>query len=71
MVTRPELIELAKELSVDFKDLSLKELKEYVNEKADKLFGNRKIPHSADNISERLLKYLTEEYDYILKYKGD
>ena len=78
MASRAEIVQIAIELEVVHKSVRVNKLTEKVREEIDKRF-NRKFPISLDDLSETLLKYMTEEYDYFLvnregerhNYKGE
>jgi hypothetical protein len=63
MATRPELIEMCKELNIEYDNLSSNEMKEEIKKRSDKVF-NKRYHVSADNISLTLKKFLNLEYDY-------
>ena len=78
MASRPELVQMAKELDVVHKSVRVKKLTEKVKEAIDKEF-DRKFLISPDDISSTLIKFMCEEYDYFLvdqdgkrhNYKGE
>jgi cellulose biosynthesis protein BcsQ len=71
MVTRPELVEIAKELDINYEDIDLEELKITIRDEADRRWENAGR-HSADNLSYSLKRFLTTEWDYIIVDKrGD
>jgi hypothetical protein len=67
MASRPELVECCIELDIDWRGMSIEEMKMLIREAADKKFRSKKIRHSATKLSEALRKFLTEEYDYVIK----
>ena len=67
MASRPELIEMCKELGIEYEDLTREEMKMAIRNIADKKFKSKKIRHSATKLSETLKKFLTLEYDYVIK----
>ncbi len=72
MASRAELIEMLKELGGECEGSSIEELYECVKKAADRRIGiplRKKQKVSADNLSLSLKKFLTEEYDYVLKDK--
>lgn len=70
MVTRPELIEIMKELSIeeDSKNLSHEEKVELVKKTVDKRFHKR-YNIGVKNISTTLRKFMTLEYNYKIEDK--
>lgn len=70
MASRAELIELCKELRLDFEGLSIDEMTQAVRKEADRRWSrfdvrsNKLCP--TYNKSKDLLKFLTQEYDYSL-----
>ncbi len=67
MVSRPELIQICQELEIEHKGVRLKELENIVREEIDKRFKGKKV--SADGFSDTLKKFLTKEFDYVIKDK--
>lgn len=71
MASRAELIEMAKEIDAEYEGLTIEELKESVKKKADELFSGRAGYHtSADKLSYTLKKFLTREYNFVIKDKN-
>lgn len=70
MASRPELIEMCRELGIDYEDMTREEMKMAIRNVVDKRFKSKKIRHSASNLSAILRKFLTLEYDYVIKDKG-
>jgi hypothetical protein len=65
MASRPELVQMAKELDIDHKSVRVEKLTEKVKEAIDKEF-DRKFLISPEDVSSTLLKFMCEEYDYFL-----
>ncbi len=68
MASRAELIQMCLELDIDHEDLDIEEMTDEIRTIADVKF-NRTYHVGIKDISDTLLKFLTEEYDYIIKYK--
>lgn len=67
MASRPELVEMAKELGLsDYIKLSNSELTEKVRNGFDTFFEKKKGYVGDSDISELLLRFVTEEYKYYL-----
>ena len=66
MVARAELVQMCKELDVDAKGASIEEMKNLIKAEADVRF-RRKYRVGADSLSCALKKFLTTEYNYVLK----
>jgi hypothetical protein len=79
MATRPELVEMCKDLDIDWDELSFEQMKKAVRKAAKRKFGSKKVHFSASKLSEQLRKFLTLESDFIildkegnrLDYKGN
>ncbi len=79
MATRPELVEICKELELDYRDLTIEEMKKLIRKEVNKKFKSRKLHFSADKLSKTLLKFMTLEHDFVildkegnlLDYKGN
>jgi len=69
MASRPELIEICKELKIEYKNKTIEELHEDVRKEIDKKF-DIKIKVGNKGLSETLLKFMSEEYDYVFKDKN-
>ena len=67
MASRAELVAMCKELDIDCSDMSREEIKMSIRLTADKKFRSKKIRHSATKMSDTLKKFLTLEYDYVIK----
>ena len=65
MASRPELIEMMKELFIEYRNQSIEEMTQLIRKKADYRF-NKTHRVSQYRVSDTLRKFLTEEYDYIL-----
>ena len=68
MASRAELVQMCLELDIDHEDLNTEEMTEQIQTITDVKF-NRTYHIGIKNISDTLLKFLTEEYDYIIKSK--
>jgi len=66
MASRPELVQMAMELSIDWQGMSIEELKSEIRKVSDKKFQGKRVHYSATNMSETLKKFLTKEYDFKL-----
>ena len=69
MAARAELIQICEELGIDSEDMSIEGLTIAIRKKADKMFVKKKKV-SADTMSAALKKFLTKEYDFVIKDKG-
>ena len=68
MASRPVLIQLCKELDIEYEKLLNEEMVSALREEADRRFlGEEKV--SADDLSPELRRFLKLEYDYIFKGK--
>lgn len=68
MASRPELVEMMKELELDYKNKSIEDMMQEVKDASDKLFDkDYRIPWTA--ASDTLRKFLTTEYDYFVRSK--
>jgi len=67
MASRPELVSMCIELGIDWSGMSIEEMKSEIRTTADKIFRSKKIHHSGDKLSYALKRFLTEEYDFIIK----
>ena len=65
-MSRAELIQISKELNIDYRGLSILDLTIAIRKKADKRF-NRKYKIGSSWVSDTLRKFLVEEYNYVLK----
>ena len=78
MSSRSELVQMMRELKIEYSDMSIDEMTEAVREESDKRF-NRKWQIGNSELSETLLRFLSTEYDYVFKnqegqqvnYKGE
>lgn len=68
MATLAELRQMCEELEIDSSEISREEMIDKIKEAADKKF-DRKKKMSIKGISKILLKFLMQEYDYILRDK--
>jgi ribulose-5-phosphate 4-epimerase/fuculose-1-phosphate aldolase len=68
--SRPDLVEICKELGIDSSELSIEEMTEACRKEADRKWSRFNINYikmcPVSNKSKTLLKFLTEEYDYSL-----
>uniref|UniRef100_A0A6H1ZDJ7 Uncharacterized protein n=1 Tax=viral metagenome TaxID=1070528 RepID=A0A6H1ZDJ7_9ZZZZ len=70
MFTRPELIDICKELNIEeYETLRTEELKKRIRERADELFKKR-AKVSIKGMSKSLMRFLTKEFDYVIKNKN-
>ena len=70
MFTRPELIDICKELNIEeYETLRTEELKKRIRERADELFKKR-AKVSIKGMSKSLIRFLTKEFDYVIKNKN-
>jgi len=69
MAARAELIQICEELGLDSEGLSIEELKDLIRKEVDKRFKKKKRV-SADNMSEALLRFITLEFDFIIRDKN-
>lgn len=70
MASRAELVAMAKELTIDYDGMSVIEMKEAIRNQADKILQRKAGYHaSADGLSFTLKKFLTKEYNYVIKDK--
>ena len=65
-MSRAELIQLSKELGIDWQDLSIHELTVALRKEADRKF-KKKYKVGSSWMSDTLRKFLVEEYDYVLR----
>lgn len=63
MATRPELVEICRELEIEHEGLSSEEMEKEIRKVADKKFDRRYLI-GADNLSIPLRKFLSLEYNY-------
>ena len=68
MASRPVLIQLCKELDIEYEKLLNEEMVSALRNEADRRFlSEEKV--SADDLSSELRRFLKLEYDYIFKDK--
>lgn len=68
MASRAEYLQMCDELDIDCSDLSIKDMDKTLREEIDKQFNvEERIP--ADDLSDTLKKFLTEEFDYVIRDK--
>ena len=65
-MSRPELVQIAKELKIEWKGLSIHELTVALRKESDRRF-KKKYKVGSSWMSNTLKKFLVEEYDYVLK----
>ena len=68
-MSRAELIQICKELKIYEEGLTIEEMTEKIRDTTSYRFKKRKYPLSINKLSNTLVKFLTEEYDFILKDK--
>ena len=68
MASRPELVECCIELELDWHGKSIEQMKSMIKKEADRRF-NKRYPISPKDLSDTLLHFLVNEYDYKLKNK--
>lgn len=56
-------------MDINHDGLSIDEMKEAIRAKADKEFAYKKFPISIKEMSTAMLKFLTQEYDFVIKNK--
>ena len=71
MAARAVLIVVAKELEVEYEGLSIDELSSKLREEVDKRYADKKRYISINNMSPSLIKFLTQESDFVLKDKDN
>jgi len=71
MAARAVLIIIAKELEVEYKGLSIDELASKLREVIEKTYADKKRYISIKNMSPTLIKFLTQEADFVLKDKDN
>lgn len=71
MASRPELVSMCKELGLNHRGKSIAEMYEILRKAIDKKFGNKKVWFSTKNLSDTLVKFMTQEYHYIIKTRED
>ena len=78
MAGRPELVQIGLELQIDLIGMNIDEMADMIRETIDMNF-DKKYPIDPDDLSDTLLKYMCEEYNYFLvnkkgkrhNYKGE
>ena len=71
MAARAVLREIAKELEVDYEGLSIDDLASKLREVVEKKYADKKRYISVKDMSPTLLKFLTNECDFVLKDKDN
>ena len=71
MASRPELVHMCKELEIDSKDMLIEEMDKAIRKKIDELYNKKTILIGNAVKSDTLLRFMSEEYDYICKNKED
>jgi len=67
MASRAELLQICDELEIEHDKMTIEEMKTAIRELADKKFAYKKYPIGKEDMSYALIKFLTQEYDFILK----
>ena len=68
MASIPELRICCKELNIDDKDLTIDQMKQSIRNEFDKLYTQKSCLGNSE-FSTTLLKFITTEYDFVLKNK--
>lgn len=71
MASRQELIEICKELGIEYDGLKVEEMKNAIRQYADKRFDNKPYRISIKDMSKELLKFLTKEHDFKIIDKNE
>jgi len=71
MASRPELVAICKELKLNCRGISIAEMDKMIRTAIDKKFGNKKVWFSTKECSDTLIKFMTQEYHYIIKTKEE
>ena len=66
MASRPELVQMAIELDLEWTSMSVAALIKEIKLEVDRRFNKKTIHISADNLSDTLKKYITKEMDYVI-----
>lgn len=67
MASRAELLQICDELNIDRDNLSPEEMKDAIKEWADKYIDKPKYMKGETQFSLAFIKFITEEYDYVLE----
>ncbi len=68
MASRAELVQIMQELELDFHNKSIKEMSDEIKKEIDRRYSKKGF-YSADNLSDTLKKFVTNEYDYAIEDK--
>ena len=71
MAARAVLRVIAKELEIEYEGLSIDELSSKLREEIDKRYADKKRYISINNMSPSLIKFLTQEADFVLRDKDN
>ena len=67
MITRAQLIEMARELELDYQDKSTEEIQQMVDDEIRRI---KKVPfYSADNLSDTLKEYMFTHHSVVFEDK--
>jgi hypothetical protein len=68
MSSRAEMVAICKELDIDSEHMSIDEMDNRIRKEVDKRF-NKRSKVGIKDMSEELLKFMTLNYDYVIKDK--
>jgi len=68
MASRAELVQIMQELELDFHNKSIKEMSDEIKKEIDRRYSKKGF-YGADNLSDTLKKFVTNEYDYAIEDK--
>ena len=68
MAALPELRGLCEELGIESEDLLIDDMKQKIRDRFDEIYKDKKIVGTSE-FSKALIKFITEEYDYLLRDK--
>ena len=68
MASLPELRNLCTELGIESEGLLIDEMKQQLRETFDEVYKTRSMTGSSQ-FSKEMIKFITEEYDYLLRDK--
>ena len=71
MASRPEIVAICKELELEYKNKTTKEMHDIVREELDRRFGNPKNWNSTKGLSEDLIRFMTTEYHYVIRNRKE
>lgn len=66
MASRAELVQICDELNINCEDLNIEEMKQEIKDWADKRIHKIKYKRGETHFSKTFIKFITEEYDYVL-----